>query len=158
MMLRGIITEKRLRELIPSLNVLMPAEAEYMNMMGAHDEDRKCFSGKSNRLATAMEVQSDIAGIVGDTWEQCCQPRGRSTFLFGHQGPQAAYPWHVVTNSQLGWRYHVMEKAYEIERYDWRWFRPCVLFFCRLDLWAPNSRDGRIVHSYRGSRGAPTTR
>ena len=120
MMLRGIITEKRLRELIPSLNVLMPAEAEYMNMTGAHDEDRKCFSGKSNRLATAMEVQSDIAGIVGGTWEQCCQPRDRSTFLFGHQGPQAAYPWQVVTDSQLGWRYHVMEKAYEIERYDGR--------------------------------------
>ena len=91
-----------------------------MNMTGAHDEDGKCFSGKSNRLATAMEVQSDIAGIVGDTWEQCCQPRARLTFLFNHPGPQAAYPWNVVTNSQLGWQHHVMEKEYEIKRYDGR--------------------------------------
>jgi hypothetical protein len=37
------------------------------------------------------------------------------------------------------------------------WFRPCVPFFCRLDLWAPTSRNERIVHSYRGPRGAPTT-
>ena len=64
MMLRGNITLKRLRELVPSLNVLLPAEAEWMHMTGAQDEDAKCFSGKSDRLATAKEVHSDNDGIV----------------------------------------------------------------------------------------------
>ena len=72
-MLRGIVTEKRRRYLIPTLNVLLPAEAEYMNLTGAVDEDGECFSGKQNRLATAKAVQSDINGIVGESWAQCCQ-------------------------------------------------------------------------------------
>ena len=121
MMLRGIITAKRLRGLVPSLNVLLPAETEYMQMTGAHDEDEKCFSGKQNRLPTAKEVHSDINGIVGDTWERCCQPVERSTFLFGHQGPLAARPWEIVANSHHGWQLHVMEKALDIERYDGRY-------------------------------------
>ena len=64
-MLRGIITEKRLRDLIPTLNVLLPAEAEYLHLTGAVDEDGECFLGKQNRLATAKAAQSDINGIVG---------------------------------------------------------------------------------------------
>jgi hypothetical protein len=121
MMLRGIITAQRLRELVPSLNVLLPAETEYMQMTGAHDEDAKCFSGKQDRLLTAIEVQSDINGIVGDTWERCCQPVERSTFLLGNQGPLAARPWDIVANSHHGWQQHVMEKALDIERYDGRY-------------------------------------
>ena len=120
MMLRGIITAKRLRELVPSLNVLLPAETEYMQMTGAHDEDEKCFSGKQSRLPTAKEVHSDINGVVGDTWERCCQPVERSTFLLGHTGPLAARPWDIVANSHHGWQFYVMEKAHEIERYDGR--------------------------------------
>ena len=121
MMLRGIITAKRLRELVPSLNVLLPAETEYMQMTGAHDEDAKCFSGKQDRLPTAIEVHSDINSIVGDTWERCCQPVERSTFLLGHQGPLAARPWDIVANSHHGWQQHVMDKALDIERHDGRY-------------------------------------
>ena len=105
---------------MPSLNVLLPAETEYMHMTGAHDEDEKCFSGKQSHLPTAKEVHSDINGIVGDTWERCCQPVERSTFLLGHTGPLAARPWDIVANSHHGWQLHVMEKAHEIERYDGR--------------------------------------
>ena len=89
----GIITEKRLRDLIPTLNVLLPAEAEYMNLTGAVDEDRECFLGKQNRLATAKAVQSDINGIVGESWAQCCQPVGGCTFQWGQRGAAAPHPW-----------------------------------------------------------------
>ena len=91
-MLRGIITKKRLRDLIPTLNVLLPAEAEYMNLTGAVDEDEECFSGKHNRLATAKAVQYDINGIVGESWAQCCQPVGECTFQWGQRVDRSNAP------------------------------------------------------------------
>ena len=98
------------------MNVLLPAEAEYMNLTGAVDEDGECFSGKQSRLKTAKAVQSDINGIVGESWAQCCQPVEGCTFQWGQRGAAASHPWVIVTEGYDGWAEYVMEKPVDIER------------------------------------------
>ena len=119
-MLRGIITKKRLRELIPTLNFLLPAEAEYVNLTGTVDEDRECFSGKQSRLETAKAVQSDSNSIIGESWAQCCQPVESCTFQWGQRGAATLQPWVIVTRSCGGWAECVQEKSADIERGDGR--------------------------------------
>ena len=102
------------------MNVLLPAEAEYMNLTGAVDEDGECFSGKQNRLATAKAVQSDINGIVGESWAQCCQPVESCTFQWGRRGAETLQPWVIVARSYHGWAEYVQEKSAGIERGEGR--------------------------------------
>ena len=102
------------------MNVLLPAEAEYMNLTGAVDEDEECFSGKHNRLATAKAVQYDINGIVGESWAQCCQPVEGCTFQWGQRGAATLHPCVIVTESHHSWDSYVMKKSADIEHDDGR--------------------------------------
>ena len=102
------------------MNVLLPAEAEYMNLTGAVDEDGECFSGKQNRLATAKAVQSDINGIVGESWAQCCQPVEDCTFQWGQRGAATLQPWVIVARCYHGGAEYVQKKSADIDRGDGR--------------------------------------
>ena len=55
---RGRPSEARIKELVKALNVLMPVEAAYLNLIGGIDsEDKKYYSGKQNR-------EGDISRLV----------------------------------------------------------------------------------------------
>jgi hypothetical protein len=117
-MLRGIITVSRLQQLIPCLNFLMPAEAEYLHLTGAHREDAKCFLGKAHRGESIREVVSWINGVVGEDWQTATSPREDLTFLVGTHASNATLPWNLVTAKQHDWREYVWRVQQEIEYLD----------------------------------------
>ena len=117
-MLRGIITVQRLQELIPCLNFLMPAEAEYLHLTGAHKEDAKCFSGKAHRAASIREVVSWLNGVVGEDWQTATSPKEHLTFLVGTHASDATLPWNVVAEKHHDWLQYVWRVQLEIEQLD----------------------------------------
>ena len=117
-MLHGIITAQRLQELIPCLNFLMPAEAEYLHLTGAHKEGAKCFSGKAHRAASIREVVSWLNGVVGEGWQTATSQKGGPTFLVGTHASEAASPWNLVTAKHHDWLQHVWKVQHEIEHLD----------------------------------------
>ena len=106
-MLGGIITVSRLQDLIPCLNFLMPAEAEYLHLTGAHKEDAKCLSGKAHRGENIREVVSWLNGVVGEDWQTATSPREDLTSLVGTHASDATLPWNLVTAKQHDWRHYV---------------------------------------------------
>ena len=117
-MLRGIITVQRLRELIPCLNFLMPAEAEYLHLTGAHKEDAKCFSGKAHRAASIREVVSWLNGVVGEDWQTATSQKEHLTFLVGTHASDATLPWSLVAAKHHDWLQYVWRVQHEIEQLD----------------------------------------
>ena len=117
-MLRGIITVPRLQELIPCLNFLMPAEAEYLHLTGAHKEDAKCFSGKAHRAASIREVVSWLNGVVGEDWETATSQKEDLTFLVGTHASDATLPWNLVADKHHDWLQYVWKVQHEIEHLD----------------------------------------
>ena len=116
-MLRGIVTTKRLAELIPCLNFLIPAEAEYMHLTGAHQEDAKCFSGKAHRAESIKEVVSWLNGVVGEDWQAATQEKAEITFKVGVTQSEATLPWVLVANQQRDWAQYVYKVQMAIDHH-----------------------------------------
>ena len=117
-MLCGTITVNRLQELIPCLNFLMPAEAEYLHLTGAHDQDAKCFSGKAHRAASIREVVSWLNGVVGPDWQTATSPKDDLTFMVGTHASDATLPWNLVAEKHHDWLPYVWRVQAEIEYMD----------------------------------------
>ena len=116
-MLRGIITTKRLAELIPCLNFLIPAEAEFMHLTGAHQEDAKCFSGKAHRAESIKEVVLWLNGVVEEDWQTTTQEKAKITFKVGVTQSEATLPWVMVANQQRDWAQYVYKVQMAIDHH-----------------------------------------
>ena len=100
-MVRGKPTQQRILTLIPALNILMPAEAAYLHLIGGlDDEDKRYYSGKQSRAPDIRRLVECLENIIGGSWQEMQVPRDDNGFRQGFPGREPSDPWTLISDKQ----------------------------------------------------------
>ena len=100
-MVRGKPNKQQIETLVPALNILMPAEAAYLHLIGGLDDgDKRYYSGKQSRAPDISRLVQNLKSIIGGSWQEMQAPRDDNGFRQGFPGREPSDPWTLISNKQ----------------------------------------------------------
>ena len=115
MIMHGIISVRRIQERVPMLNVLIPTEAAYYNMIGGVElTDENAGTGKQSHEECADRAYVCLDQLLGGSWVNFIAASDDNNFRQGFPGVDPTDPFDLVRQEQASYATYVRRISREV--------------------------------------------
>ena len=115
MIMHGIISVRRIQERVPMLNVLMPTEAAYYNMIGGVElTEENAGTGKQSHEECADRACVCLDQLLGGSWVNFIAASDDNNFRQGFPGVEPTDPFDLVQQEQASYATYVRRISREV--------------------------------------------